>query len=296
MEDNFVIGIVKWYGGYNSKTGVENNFGFINAMTGEDIFFHKNSIKSDHNPFDNDIVIFELMTRKGKLTATNVHIIKFEFEYLTSFASLLRKSKELYPNFFSNYVVCSSLEDLLNSEVINNLSTKDFIELLQGISSSDKYTFSKINDFVTTNGCSEPIKEILLNIVDKIEYSKILNSNNISYYLQIEKIKKMLIDKISSDIDELSNKEKCIAVEFNLADLDDLIYDLSFLDNAISNSNKEIRIRLLNEIKSRIIAADSFNMIENLNKSYYLWESIFVSISDKDFINELLKRSLPLKY
>ena len=34
-------GSVKWFGGVNSKTGRENHFGFIEDLSGKDVFVHR---------------------------------------------------------------------------------------------------------------------------------------------------------------------------------------------------------------------------------------------------------------
>ena len=46
-KEEIKIGYLKWYGGYNSKTGHENHFGFINKVEkDESIFFHKKNIRA----------------------------------------------------------------------------------------------------------------------------------------------------------------------------------------------------------------------------------------------------------
>lgn len=75
-RSRWYTGNVLWFGGYNSKTDRENNFGFLSSENGNELFFHKNEISRSHTPTDNTPVLFREGTGKnGKPTAFNVHIL-----------------------------------------------------------------------------------------------------------------------------------------------------------------------------------------------------------------------------
>ena len=52
-SSRWYLGNVLWFGGYNSKTDRENNFGFLSSENGNELFFHKNEISRSHTPADN---------------------------------------------------------------------------------------------------------------------------------------------------------------------------------------------------------------------------------------------------
>ena len=71
-NNQFHIGLVKWFGGYNHQKEKENDFGFIESILGEDLFIHKNEIKDDDSLDDGELVIFEVEEKKGKSFAKNL--------------------------------------------------------------------------------------------------------------------------------------------------------------------------------------------------------------------------------
>jgi cold shock CspA family protein len=62
-------GAVKWFGGYNSTKGVENKFGFLEGITGVDVFLHQDEWLSNEKPREGQFVYFELEEKKGKWSA-----------------------------------------------------------------------------------------------------------------------------------------------------------------------------------------------------------------------------------
>ncbi|MEZ2436161.1 cold shock domain-containing protein, partial [Raoultella planticola] len=91
-RSRWYLGNVLWFGGYNSKTDRENNFGFISSENGNELFFHKNEISRSHTPADNTPVLFrEGIGKNGKPTAFNVHILdKTDAETAELFIEYLR--------------------------------------------------------------------------------------------------------------------------------------------------------------------------------------------------------------
>lgn len=93
-RSRWYLGNVLWFGGYNSKTDRENNFGFLSSESGTELFFHKNEISRNHTPADNTPVLFrEGIGKNGKPTAFNVHLldktdeetVELLIEYLRSY-------------------------------------------------------------------------------------------------------------------------------------------------------------------------------------------------------------------
>ncbi|MCL4252530.1 MAG: cold shock domain-containing protein, partial [Anaerolineae bacterium] len=80
------IGRVKWYGGYNSKTGKENDYGFIERYDGKDVFVHSSRlICLPSELYDGVFVIFNLIEGKKGYEAEKVQIYvsKIDDEIIT---------------------------------------------------------------------------------------------------------------------------------------------------------------------------------------------------------------------
>lgn len=83
------FGIIKWFGGINNKTGRKNDFGFLQSLSGEEIFVHQNSLASKCVPRENDVFVYEVETRNGKSRAINAHQLeKSATSILTVFNAL----------------------------------------------------------------------------------------------------------------------------------------------------------------------------------------------------------------
>lgn len=63
------LGIVKWFGGYNSKTESENKYGFIEDSAGVDIFLHLNEWTEDNHPREGQMLTYSIEESKGKYSA-----------------------------------------------------------------------------------------------------------------------------------------------------------------------------------------------------------------------------------
>ncbi len=83
------IGVVKWFGGYNSKTARENNFGFIEDFSGKDVFLHKQEWSGQHTPRENDAVFYSLEEDQGKWKAIAAQpVVGNSFGILESYKAL----------------------------------------------------------------------------------------------------------------------------------------------------------------------------------------------------------------
>ncbi|SPX19861.1 metal-binding protein [Escherichia coli] len=72
-RSRWYIGNVLWFGGYNSKTDRENNFGFLLSENGNELFFHKNEISRNYTPADNTPVLF----RKVQVKMVSLRLLTF---------------------------------------------------------------------------------------------------------------------------------------------------------------------------------------------------------------------------
>lgn len=74
-RSRWYMGNVLWFGGYNSKTDRENNFGFLLSENGNELFFHKNEISRNYTPADNTPVLF----REGTGKMVSLRLLMFTF-------------------------------------------------------------------------------------------------------------------------------------------------------------------------------------------------------------------------
>tara|TARA_R110002049_G_scaffold216355_3_gene387850 strand:- start:2057 stop:3925 length:1869 start_codon:yes stop_codon:yes gene_type:complete len=72
------IGVVKWFGGYNSKKQTENKFGFLQDISGEDVFLHENEWSGESKPTEDQMVIYVLEDKKGKLSAKQAKTLQLD--------------------------------------------------------------------------------------------------------------------------------------------------------------------------------------------------------------------------
>lgn len=66
------LGKVKWFGGSNSKTGRDNDYGFIVIEDKESVFVHKSSLKNCSSLNEDNLVLFTKKVEKKGLAADNV--------------------------------------------------------------------------------------------------------------------------------------------------------------------------------------------------------------------------------
>ena len=94
-----MYGLIKWFGGYNSKLDTMNDYGFLETSAG-DVYFHKKSItnyeKVKQLLQEGQLVQVELKASKVKLTAESVTLIKnFKKWTKTQLESLLSSGLRL---------------------------------------------------------------------------------------------------------------------------------------------------------------------------------------------------------
>ncbi len=73
------IGKIKWFGGFNKKTGHENHFGFISRNDRKDLYVHRRDVRCSVAKLDEGIpVTFELSDIRGELRAVEVNLLQDE--------------------------------------------------------------------------------------------------------------------------------------------------------------------------------------------------------------------------
>lgn len=107
------IGVVKWFGGYNSKKDTENKFGFLQDISGEDVFLHENEWSGDSKPAEEQLVSYTLEEHKGKLSAKQAKSLQLDdIETITQANDLLLHNRP------------SEIAIALKAKIIQTLSTE----------------------------------------------------------------------------------------------------------------------------------------------------------------------------
>lgn len=65
------IGTVKWFGGYNNKTGKDNDYGFVEDVSGQYFFLHKSEWQGEAAPSEGLLVTYSILESKGRWSASS---------------------------------------------------------------------------------------------------------------------------------------------------------------------------------------------------------------------------------
>ena len=116
---------------------------FIESMSGNDIFIHKNEIMDDDSLVENELVLFELGEKKGKYHAKNLCRPNKDEKSSQDTLSLFVENHERFSDFFNSYKVSNEFIEV----IIKNVENKDasFIEKLKGLSKGNLSIYKLIS-------------------------------------------------------------------------------------------------------------------------------------------------------
>ncbi|CAN5380396.1 hypothetical protein BH10PSE3_BH10PSE3_07610 [soil metagenome] len=120
MTQGVRFGEIKWFGGFNSKTGVENPYGFISSSN-EDVYFHRSQTTCSLETLiaGAKVVFLPTTDRRGKAAATSVRVLSEMPD--ADLVALLVEAKDL------------SAEDALNIAAIRGVIAPCENEVLQAV-------------------------------------------------------------------------------------------------------------------------------------------------------------------
>lgn len=269
---DYHLGLVKWFGGHNYQNGRKNDFGFIKPMNGDDVFVHKNEIKSGIDLNENEIVIFEIGERNGRTFARNVHRPSREPKVVESLLKLYLKNKEKYSDFFDSSSLKSSFKSLLDDDFIQNSDENIFLDFLLNIFDNNySFFFNKIDDYLSIKGeLDSSIFETLLDNLEQIGYRQILQSDNKSIYLSNEKIREFISSTLAETPDQMNNNEISDLIYHGLLSYDDFLSNTSFIDFAYENEedHKELFDLLRTQAKENIEVYQTIKETRNCNEIF----------------------------
>ena len=257
--NNYQIGIVKWFGGFIRQRQRENDFGFIQSMTSEDIYVHKTAVTKKSNLKENDIVIFELKVDGDRKSAVNAFLGASDLNLLLN---IYNSNKENYLDFFSSSTFENSVKGILHPSYLAHSDESDLLDVIKTFLS--KNFFSYIDMYISEKGeLSENLIQFTSENYSNIKARSILRSENVSKFLSHKKIADLIKDELEASVNRSSSSPEEIA---SLV-LDDL-------------NEEEISIL----INNKVFKAKSF--IANPNYINYCFENI----DDHSAFFKLLKK------
>jgi len=318
----YVVGIVKWYGGYNNKTDRENNFGFIESMTGEDIFIHKNEIKSNYSLSKDNIVIFKVGIRDYKKFAKNVSIPSKDIDSFKLFFQILPEYELEFGDFFKRYTFNSFKKSLLNEHILEKLTEDEFCEILPKAIKRDKQDispyrsndfeeflpkaiisdnqdispfysddfFKAIDTFITIkNEINKNLSSLICSNLDDRSITVLLNSSKRDTYLSNSEIKRKVLEISCNSDFRFNNNAIFTLIKYGIFNYETFIYDSSFINYAFEHFDDNLKFfEIINlNIKKDDIAMNKFlNAIRGTKN----WVEIFYLPILKLSINDVLTK------
>lgn len=204
-KPNHLIGKIKWYGGFNSKTGKNNEFGFISTReNNEDYFFHLKDIASKSSEFkENDEVIFIAQQSKKGEKATKVQLFS-ETSYATIIKSL-QNSLTLFE--FNPKYVSSEIYNAFNHEdkKLASIWTKSWLQ--KNKNAVESYTMAKM---LSARGAEKVVINFYRKLgytVEDISIKQLAESNDdwISYDISLNDERKIDVKNARTSINNTSS-------------------------------------------------------------------------------------------
>lgn len=186
------IGQVKWYGGFNNKTGRLNEYGFISHITRcDDLYFHKKDINcKERDMISGAIVSFSVREVNGKLQAVEVDIIDNEKDFEVVSNCALSDQENFWLPIYNKYLKLAIDRQDINLDDLISISIKKYDFLSKGkksifLKSLPHYIYLKSRYFRQLLHPEQYMKlctEILVvfeysNIIDEV-YKYVLTSIN----------------------------------------------------------------------------------------------------------------------
>ena len=127
--DNLVLATVKWFGGYNNRTGRPNDFGFAEAVEGYDIFIHKTVAKIELS--EGQIVLLRVEKGERGFSATECVTNPVENHLDVLLSALPEENSERRKEIRRS--ILGNIASNLNPEQLKPLDSNAVIDLLNKI-------------------------------------------------------------------------------------------------------------------------------------------------------------------
>lgn len=117
------LGRVKWFGGLNRRTNKQNDFGFLERLSGEDLHLHKNELVGTESAVEGQVYIFRVDERNGRLFAAE--------------AKLLSASHIPNVELFKKLISLETAEKLASNRVLGEAVLEELFKRLLSSSSEE---------------------------------------------------------------------------------------------------------------------------------------------------------------
>jgi Zn ribbon nucleic-acid-binding protein len=217
------IGIVKWFGGYNSKTGRNNDYGFVTREGKPEIYVHRTQINCPETALrEGTPVIFEVNVnaQNGQEQAIRLCLLAEETDREVLNCCVRSKDRRVWEPILKNYILTLSDDqaNFLILEKINHLYRieKDYFihylpqEIWHKFLASDIQKEIPPEDYISLciNLSSNPnsnldgaLREAIISNLKKIKnylFVKAISDFLLNNFLTLEEIIQLLTERIES--------------------------------------------------------------------------------------------------
>ncbi|MDC0839517.1 DarT ssDNA thymidine ADP-ribosyltransferase family protein [Limnoraphis robusta] len=133
------VGKIKWFGGFNAKRGVENNYGFIERQGEPDLYVHRSQVKCEcSNLVEGKLVKFGLGFHNHREQAKNLELLKLSEETDPNVleACFEHQDPEIWQPIINQYLSTVSADKITGKVIkkINSLNHKQQLILIELLS------------------------------------------------------------------------------------------------------------------------------------------------------------------
>ena len=227
--DKYQVGRVKWFGGTNSHTGKDNDYGFIESTDGEDLYINIKNVVGSSDLREYDIVIFEINNKGNSPFATRLQKISSSIKSLMIYVDIYKNNKDDLDKSIQDlgFFLDLQLKRMFsNEEILKTISEENFVEAISTCISKDSNKFEIYDGYFKVNidSTQSNLIEGFENIIEEIDIKTLLVSENIERYITINKVKERIDDFIDEGFGKLSSwdakKYGKILIDHNLLPLD----------------------------------------------------------------------------
>ncbi|TVU53409.1 MAG: DUF4433 domain-containing protein [Arthrospira sp. PLM2.Bin9] len=133
------VGKIKWFGGFNAKRGVENNYGFIERQGEPDLYIHQSQVKCEcSNLVAGKLVKFDLGFHNHREQAQNLELLKLSEETDPNVleACFEHQDPKIWQPIINRYLSTLSAHEITGKVIkkINSLNPKQQLILIEFLS------------------------------------------------------------------------------------------------------------------------------------------------------------------
>lgn len=135
------IGRIKWFGGFNSKKGIENNYGFIEQLGKPDLYIHKSKVKCKYESLvTGQLVKFDLGDHGHRQEAKNLELLQLseEFDPQVLKACFEQQTSKIWKPIVNRYLSTLSADEFSPTVIqkLDSLNPNQRLVFLESLAST----------------------------------------------------------------------------------------------------------------------------------------------------------------